>query len=126
MRKFKSGATRDSDTTKLDYNGFLSPIVLKRYAEYMNKHRIQADGKVRTSDNWKKGIPKDAYMKSLLRHVIDLWLESEGYKSRDGIEDALCAIMFNSMGYLYELRKYKETFTDELQLKEWTSREIKD
>jgi len=47
-------------------------------------------------------------MKSLLRHVMDLWLEHRGYKSRDGIEDALCGIIFNSMGYLYEIVKYRD------------------
>ena len=105
IRKFNTGATRDIDKDKLDYEGFISPIVLKRYAEYMNKHRIQSNGKLRESDNWQKGIPKNAYMKSLLRHVMDLWLEHRGYKSRDGIEDALCGIIFNSMGYLFELIK---------------------
>ena len=108
IRKFNTGATRDIDKDKLDYEGFISPIVLKRYAEYMNKHRIQSNGKFRESDNWQKGIPLDVYMKSLLRHTMDLWLEHRGYKSRDGIEEALCGIIFNSMGYLYELIKYKE------------------
>ena len=108
IRKFNTGATRDIDKDKLDYEGFISPIVLKRYAEYMNKHRIQSNGKFRESDNWQKGIPKNAYMKSLLRHVMDLWLEHRGYKSRDGIEDALCGIIFNSMGYLFELIKNEE------------------
>ena len=106
MRKFTTGATRDEDTTKPDYEGFISPIVIKRFGEYMNKHRIQADGAVRDSDNWQRGIPKDAYIKSLLRHIMDLWLEHRGYKSREGVEDALCAIMFNSMGYLHEVLKY--------------------
>ena len=108
IRKFNTGATRDMDKDKLDYEGFISPIVLKKYAEYMNKHRIQSNGKLRESDNWQKGIPKNAYMKSLLRHVMDLWLEHRGYKSRDGIEDALCGIIFNSMGYLFELIKNEE------------------
>ena len=102
MRKFKTGATRDEEKDKLDYEGFLSPIVLERYAQYMHKHRYQADGKLRDSDNWQKGIPKDVYMKSLWRHFMDLWTEHRGGKSRDGIEDALCGILFNVMGYLYE------------------------
>ena len=103
MRKFKSGATRDEDLTKLDYEGFISPIVLQRYAQYMQKHRIQKDKKIRASDNWQLGIPADAYVKSLIRHTMDVWLEHRGYDSRDGIEDALCGVMFNAMGYLFEL-----------------------
>lgn len=107
MRVFKTGATRDSEDNKLDYEGFLSPIVLERYAEYLHKHRKQADGKMRSADNWQEGIPKDVYMKSLWRHFMDLWKEHRGYKGRDGIEDALCAVMFNTMGYLFEHLKNK-------------------
>lgn len=108
MRTFSSGATRDTDESKLDFEGFLSPLVVKRFAEYMNKHRIQADGKVRDSDNWQKGIPRDAYMKSGWRHFMDWWMEHRGIKSRDGIEEALCATLFNANGYLLEVLKEKK------------------
>ena len=105
MRQFDTGATRDEDQEKYDYEGFLHPLVLERYAEYMHKHRLQADGQLRASDNWQKGIPKDAYIKSAWRHFIDWWSEHRGRGSREGIEDALCALLFNISGYLYELRK---------------------
>ena len=115
IRKFKTGATRDTDENKLDYEGFLSPLVLERYAEYMHENRIQPDGKLRSSDNWQKGIPKDAYIKSLFRHFMDLWKEHRGLPSREGIEDALCGIIFNSMGYLYEeLRNPKNQGKDDI------------
>jgi len=39
MRTFASGATRDADDHKLDFEGFLSPFVLERYAQYMHKHQ---------------------------------------------------------------------------------------
>ena len=107
IRKFKSGATRDTDLGKLDFEGFLSPLVLQRFGEYMDKHRTQSDGSRRGSDNWQLGIDKDAYIKSAWRHFHDWWMEHRGYKSRDGVEDALCAIMFNSMGYLLEILKEK-------------------
>ena len=105
MRRFPSGATRDDDDGKLDYEGFLSPIVLVRYAEYMDRHRVQADGELRASDNWQRGITKPAYAKSLWRHFMDFFLEHRGYQSREGMEDALCAIIFNASGYLHELLK---------------------
>jgi len=73
IRRFDTGATRDTDEGKLDFEGFLSPLVLERYAQYMNKHRKQSDGKLRDSDNWQKGIPLKAYIKSLWRHFFDLW-----------------------------------------------------
>jgi hypothetical protein len=108
IRTFETGATRDTDLNKPDYEGFLSPIVIKRYGEYMNKHRKQSDGSFRDSDNWQKGIPKDEYMKSLFRHFMDLWSEHREFESRDGVEEALCAIIFNSMGYLHETLKERE------------------
>ena len=108
MRIFGTGATRDTDTNKLDYQGFLSPIVLERFAQYMDQHRVQSNGSMRDSDNWKAGIPREAYIKSGLRHTMDWWLAHEGYNSREPIEDALCGVIFNSMGYLFELLKEKE------------------
>ena len=109
MRKFNTGATRDNDEGKYDYEGFYNPLVVKRFGQYMDKHRKQADGQLRDSDNWQKGIPKDAYIKSAWRHFMDWWLEHRGYKSRDGLEDALCALLFNIQGYLFEILKTKET-----------------
>lgn len=108
IRKFETGATRDIDTAKLDYEGFLSPIVLEAFAKYMHKHRIQPDGKLRDSDNWQKGIPKSAYMKSGIRHFMDWWMEHRGYESRDGLDDALCGLIFNAMGYLFETLKERD------------------
>jgi hypothetical protein len=108
IRKFNTGATRDTDANKLDFEGFMHPLVLERFAQYMNKHRKQSDGNLRASDNWQKGIPKDAYIKSGWRHFFDWWKEHRGIASRDGIEEALCALMFNAMGYLYEILRNKE------------------
>lgn len=104
IRKFDTGATRDTASGKLDYEGFLSPIVLKAFAEYMDKNRVQSDGTLRDSDNWQKGIPTDSYMSSLWRHFMDVWLLHRGYEAREGVdmEEALCATIFNAMGYLFE------------------------
>jgi hypothetical protein len=102
MRKFDSGATRDDNIGKIDYEGFLSPLVLERYGQYMLKHQVQTDGKVRDSDNWQKGIPRDAYMKSLWRHFVDVWKQHRGLPGQDMLEDSLMAILFNTMGYAHE------------------------
>lgn len=107
-RYFDTGAYRDTDKNKNDYEGFLSPLVIEAFGNYMSKHRIQSDGKLRDSDNWQKGISQEVYMKSLYRHFMDLWLEHRGYKSREGKENALCGIMFNTMGYLFESLKNKK------------------
>lgn len=115
MREFETGATRDSDTDKLDFEGFLSPSVLLKYAEYMNKHRKQSDGKMRASDNWQKGIPFDTYMKSGWRHFMDWWTlhriglkllkeTPEGQKLYEAeLTEAICGVIFNAMGYLHEM-----------------------
>ena len=110
MREFETGATRGSNEKKLDYEGFLSPVVLKCYASYMHEHRKQVDGKLRASDNWQKGMPKDEYMKSLLRHTIDVWTLHRGRMVIDPetgsvvtLREALCGVLFNAMGMLFEL-----------------------
>ena len=105
MRQFDTGATRNTDKGKLDYEGFLHPSVLKRYAEYLAKHQVQADGKVRDSDNWQKGIPKNVYIKSLFRHFMDFWSMHRAKNvpfETEKFEEAICAVIFNAMGYLFE------------------------
>lgn len=102
MRQFPTGATRDADQDKPDYEGYLSPLVIAAYGRYMTKHRRQTDGSLRASDNWQKGIPLDAYVKSGWRHFLDWWSAHRGWDSRAGMEDALCGLLFNVMGYLHE------------------------
>ena len=99
MRPFETGATRDTDEDKPDYEGFLSPEVLATFGRYMHRHRMQADGKLRDSDNWQRGIPADAYMKSAWRHFMDWWW---AHRHGEDATDALCALLFNAMGYLHE------------------------
>ena len=105
IRTFDTGATRDADDSKLDYEGFLSPLVLERYARYMHEHRRQADGQLRDSDNWTKGIPRTAYAKSLWRHLMDVMFHHRGLAqlARDPLQVALCAVIFNAMGMLHEV-----------------------
>ena len=111
IREFPTGATRDTDTGKIDPEGFLSPMALERYFEYMHSHRVQSDGSLRDSDNWQKGIPLNAYMKSGWRHFFDWWrhhrcLDKPGFIP-DYLEKALCAVIFNAFGYLHEILKAK-------------------
>ncbi len=110
VRGFDSGATRDQDTTKLDYEGFLSPWAMLRFAAYMHEHRVQSDGSLRGSDNWQKGIPRDSYMKSLWRHLITVWCHHRVVPEEDceSMEQALCGVIFNAQGYLHEIMKAKQ------------------
>jgi hypothetical protein len=102
VRTFETGATRGSDIGKPDYEGFLSPLVLERFAQHMQKNAKQPDGKYRASDNWQLGISQDVYIKSAFRHFINIWKVHRGYSTRESIETSLCALLFNIMGYLHE------------------------
>lgn len=101
VRQFDTGATRDDLTSKPDYEGYLSPLVIERFGQYMLAHQETPTGR-RASDNWQLGIPKDEYMKSLLRHVVAVWL---AHRRGWADEEALCAILFNTQGYLHETLK---------------------
>lgn len=109
MREFETGATRDTDVNKPDYEGFLNPLVIESFGEYMNKHRVQADGTIRDSDNWQKGMPVEVYMKSMLRHVIDVWKKHRtGNYHYPELLDALNAVLFNTQGMMLEIIKEQE------------------
>jgi hypothetical protein len=111
IRKFGTGATRDAEGTKVDYEGFLSPRVLERFGKYMGKHQFQSDGTKRDSDNWQRGIPVEVYRKSLVRHLFQAWGVWRGKEVKDDrgevvdLEEALCGVMFNCMGMLHEILK---------------------
>lgn len=105
MMAFSTGATRSADEDKLDIEGFIHPAVLQRYCQYLHKHRVQADGKMRESDNWQKGMPIRRYVKSLLRHVKDVWLHHRGQghlAEYEDEEDCICGVLFNANGLLLE------------------------
>ena len=108
MRKWDTGANRNIADGKLEFARFLSPLVLKRFCEYMEKHRHLENGDVREPDNWKNLFGdnhEQVCLDSLARHFLDLWLETEGGKGREEKQDTLCAIMFNSMAILYKILK---------------------
>ena len=117
MQQSSTGATRSSDEGKNDYEGFLSMPAIEEFGDYMTRHRTQADGKLRESDNWQKGMPLASYLKSLLRHVLELVGLSRGYISKRLQKEypnhdfeflkreTACACWFNIQGYLHELVK---------------------
>lgn len=112
VRAFETGATRSADAGRYDPEGFLSPIVIERYCEYMQKHRVQPDGSVRASDNWQKGLSPESYMKGLQRHNLHAWARFRGFSVVDpgaaaDLEEDLCAIIFNAQGLLFELLKHR-------------------
>lgn len=123
VREFGTGATRDLDANKLDFEGFLSPLVLRRYAEHMHKARRMPDGSMRESDNWQLGIPIPVYMKSLFRHFFSVWelhrgipvfeTLADGTVIEKDLETELSALLFNTNGYLHEILKAKRSASEQ-------------
>jgi hypothetical protein len=112
VRQFSTGATRSAEGDKYDYEGFLSPLAIERFGQYMHSHRRQPDGTLRDSDNWQKGIPIPQYMKSGWRHLVSAWTHFRlRWNTPQGlgpaIEDDLCALIFNAQGMLHEILKAK-------------------
>jgi hypothetical protein len=111
---FATGATRAASDDKPDYEGFLSPLVLEAYGQFMHYNRELEDGSKRASDNWQLGIPNANYTKSAFRHFMAWWkwhrLEDSKrhifvtiHGVRETIVWALCAVIFNASGYLHNL-----------------------
>ena len=108
QREFDTGATRSSQKGRIDPEGFLSPLSIERYCEYLLKHQVQADGNVRESDNWQKGMPRSSSIKGMWRHFLHFWQRHRGWPVNDpkaaaNIEEDLCAIIFNAQTYLHEV-----------------------
>lgn len=114
VRTFSTGAKRSADAGRVDPEGFLSPLVIQRFSEYLDKHRAMPDGSYRESDNWQKGMPLATYMKGGWRHFLHWWTRHRGFPVTDpqaapNIEEDLCALIFNAQGYLHELLKERLT-----------------
>ena len=108
VRTFPTGATRDTDEHKLDFDGFLSPLALRAFGRYMHSHRKQSDGQLRDSDNWQKGIPREVFRKSAFRHFLEWW---ELHRAGEDTTEQVCALLFNLMGDLHESEKAKSRAT---------------
>lgn len=103
-KEFDSGSTRSAEPLE-DYEGFLSPLVIREFGKYMARHRSNKKGDIRQPDNWQKGMPKARYMRSMARHFLDVWQLWRMHPVGDGeaLLDALCALMFNVQGMILEV-----------------------
>lgn len=134
MRKFQSGATRDSNDGKIAYYGFRHPLVEHSFGKYMLGHQIQADGKKREANNWWGTWDEKISIDSLVRHAEELQAIDAGYyvyrvrgfngessiiretpdKNLEGFgarvskEDVYNAIRFNAGAGLLKLLKTKD------------------
>lgn len=71
-RKFNTGAVRASAKGKPNPSFYSDPLVELRFNRYMMKAE-----KKYGRGNWKKGIPLEEYLQSMMRHALKLWIELE-------------------------------------------------
>jgi hypothetical protein len=103
VRKFESGAIRDSVEGKESYIETISWTAFKRYAKYMTAKRDKY-GK----GNFKKGIPIESYEDSLVRHVQKYFENKHEEGQIEVNEDHLAAIVFNVFGIMHEEERVKK------------------
>jgi len=101
-RQFETGAVRDNDEGKESYINAVSFLALKRYAKFQNQ---ACEKRGYPKDNWRKGIPIEAYEESLMRHLQKyLSNKYEGTNIEPDV-DHLAAAFFNLQGILHEEEK---------------------
>ena len=110
IRRFTTGAIRSDNTGRERYD-FISPLALKELAQYLaNTENSFAQS------NYFKGIPENACIESLLRHVNDYRI--------NGTKKEAVALLFNAVALVHtialkERGEYKEIYEkDELIDKE--------
>lgn len=102
IRKFESGAIRDSEENKESYTETISWTAFKRYAEYMTAKK-QKYG----AGNFKKGIPIASYEESLMRHISKYMINKYENGDLEKDQDHLSAIIFNVFGIMHEEQQSK-------------------
>lgn len=93
---FPTGAIRDSQENKFDLAEYLSPLVIARFAEYMQKNARKYG-----AGNWRKGIPESSALQSKRRHSLLVDLGEYGVELEPET-DHLCGELFNVMVKLHE------------------------
>ena len=102
---FSTGAYRDSDKDKIDFEGHLSPLALDVLGRYMHKHRFLRDGSVRASDDWQLGFDDASFVKPGMRHFMAVWRIMRGWPAEESLEDAFGGWLFNANGLAHQLEK---------------------
>lgn len=93
------------DYGKIDPEAAICPLTLEAYLEYKVFCRAMSDGSTRPDDNWQKGMPTETYMKSLWRHMLEIWKQHRGHRGDAAFPIAAAAAMFNIQGLLHNYLK---------------------
>lgn len=121
-REFKTGATRDSDTGKLEYSNFIHPLNDYSFAKYMQTKQI-IGGEYRKWDNWQKWIPFESLFESLVRHTEILKLLKKWYKVFEYKENWVVKLVVNPKEIL--LKAEEKTMENELNAIKFNSEAMK-
>lgn len=92
VRKFKSGAVRDTNKGKIRPD-LISPLFLKALGEVMRKGAEHYGER-----NWEKGIPQEVFKESASRHYVQ-WMNGEVD------EDHAAQLCFNVMAWIHNRDK---------------------
>lgn len=101
IRRFTTGAIRSDNTGRERYD-FISPLALKELAQFLATTENSF-----AQTNYFKGIPENACIESLLRHVNDYRI--------NGTKEEATAMLFNCVALLHtivlkERGEYKEIY----------------
>ncbi len=90
LRDFGTGATRSKDADGERYD-LISPFALRRVA------KIMAEGaKTHGSANWEKGVPLDATLNHLERH-LQMWKMEQKTGKKLGADDHMAKVVWGAM-----------------------------
>lgn len=102
VRKFETGAIRDSEEGKEDYIETISWTAFRRYAQFMTGKKVRYG-----SGNFKKGIEISSYERSLVRHLVKYLSNKHEAADLEKNDDHLCAMLFNIFGIIHEEERIK-------------------
>ena len=90
LRDFGTGATRSKDADSERYD-LISPFAMRRLA------KIMAEGAETHGDaNWEKGVPLDATLNHLERH-LQLWKMEQKTGNKNDADDHMAKVVWGAM-----------------------------
>jgi hypothetical protein len=94
LKTFKSGATRSEDAEAERFD-LISPFAMRRMA------RIMAEGAETHGDaNWELGVPLDATLNHLERH-LQLWKEEKKSGKKIGKDDHMAKVAWGAFAIMH-------------------------
>ena len=94
LRVFKSGATRSEDAEEERFD-LISPFAMQRLA------RVYAEGaKTHGSANWERGVPLDATLNHMERH-LQMWKAEKKSGKKIGDDDHMAKVAWGAFAIMH-------------------------